>query len=391
MAKTSKTVPQKEKASSSRPSGDKAPVEPSTYDYIPSPCVTKDAALRPSSGEEGTKSPVPKSRKDKKRKAASRSEGPKPKTQRVRRKAIALSIDSVQRLREEEDEKEDEEEEEEEGGSSTLVTRSTRAIEVTEAPEPMAAVPVEVDPRIPSLDRNAPSDSLGTMTVGYSPSLPTFSEEALKEARELKTPDIGGGSSVGDSFRDCFTGVDDGSDIGDASLLLEEAQRFITRAISRFRVDLIQCEVELQKVSGERDALRLLCSQKDQAIKDLQVDLPKAREEEAELDKQVEKIRSLREEVDQIKAECNRWKETIDRLAVEKETILTNLLSADVQLRNVKQKGSSQAKRIEELGAQLAEAKAEVESSKILADKSLPCIGLMPRLLRWRHERRRTL
>ncbi|XP_070040709.1 uncharacterized protein [Nicotiana tomentosiformis] len=207
------------------------------------------------------------------------------------------------------------------------------------------------------------------MTVGYSPSLPTFSEEALKKARELKTPDMGGGSTARDPFRDCFIGVCDASDIGDASLLLEEAQRFITRTISRFRVDLSQFEVELQKVSGERDALRLLCSQKDTAIKDLQADLAKAREEE--LQQKVEMIGSLREEVDQIKAKCNRWKETIDRLAAEKETILTNLLSADVQLRNVKQKSSAQAKRIEELEAQLAEAKAEVESSKILADKSI--------------------
>ncbi|XP_070050652.1 uncharacterized protein [Nicotiana tomentosiformis] len=323
MAKTSKTVPQKEKASSSRLSGDKAPVEPSTYDYIPGPCVTKDAVLRPSSGEEGTKSPVPKPGKDKKCKAASRSEGPKSETRRVRRKVIALSIDSVQQLREEE---EDEEEEEEEGGASALVSRSTITIEVTEAPEPMATVPIEVESGIPSLDRNAPSDSLGTMTMGYSPSPPTFSEEALKEARELKTPDMGGGSRAGDPFRDCFTGVGDASDIGDASLLLEEAQRFITWAISRFRVDLSQCEVELQKVLGERDALRLLCSQKNEAIKDLQADLAKAHEEEAELDK---------------------------------------------QLRNVKKKSSAQAKRIEDLEAQLAEAKAEVESSKILADKSI--------------------
>nr|XP_033516733.1 uncharacterized protein LOC117281052 [Nicotiana tomentosiformis] len=208
---------------------------------------------------------------------------------------------------------------------------------------------------------------------------------------------MGGGSSAGDPYQDCFTGVGDASDIGDASLLLEEAQRFITRAISRFRVDLGQCEVELQKVSGERDALRILCSQNDEAIKDLQADLAKAHEEEAELDKQVslillkygfdstvevnpslsqlqqkvEMIGSLREEVDQIKAGCNWWKETIDRLAAEKETILTNLLSADVQLQNVKQKSSAQAKRIEELEAQLAEAKAEVESSKILADRSI--------------------
>ncbi|XP_070046051.1 uncharacterized protein [Nicotiana tomentosiformis] len=233
----------------------------------------------------------------------------------------------------------------------------------------MAVVPVGVGPEVQSLDRSTPSDLLEAMKMGHSPCLLAFSEEALKEARKLKTPDIGGGSSVGGPFRDCFTRVDDASDIGDASLLLEEAQRFITRAINRFRVDLSQCKAELRKVSGDRDALQLLCNQKDEAIKDLQVDLAKAREEEAELDKQVslvllkygpdstvevnpslsqlqqkvEKIGLLREEVDQIKAECNR----------------------------AKQKGSAQAKKIEELEIRLAEAKAEVESSKILADKSI--------------------
>ncbi|XP_070045025.1 uncharacterized protein [Nicotiana tomentosiformis] len=101
--------------------------------------------------------------------------------------------------------------------------------------------------------------------------LPTFSEEALKEARELKTPDMGRGSSVGDPFRDCFTGVDDASNISDASLLLEEAQHFIS------------------------------------------------------------------------------W----------------------VMILLIKQKGSAQAKRIEELETRFAEAKVEVESSKVLADKSI--------------------
>ncbi|XP_070054876.1 uncharacterized protein [Nicotiana tomentosiformis] len=271
--------------------------------------VTRDAALRHSSGEEGNKSLVTKQGKDKKRRASSRSEDPKPKTRRVRRKAIALSMDSVQRLREEG----------EEDSSSALVIRSTEAIEVARVPEPMAAVPVGVGSEDLSLDQSTPSDLLGAMTMGHSPSLPSFSEEALKEARELKTPDIGAGSSAGDPFRDCFTGVDDGSDIGDASLLLEEAQCFITR-----------CEAELRKVSSERDALRLLCSQKDEAIKDLQADLAKVREEGVGLDKQ-----------------------------------------ADVQLRSVKKKGLVQAKKIDELETRLAKAKAEVESSKVLADKSI--------------------
>ncbi|XP_070051592.1 autophagy-related protein 23-like isoform X1 [Nicotiana tomentosiformis] len=356
--------------------------------------VTRDAILRPSSGDEGNKSSVLEQGKEKKRRASSRPEDPKPKTRKVRRKIIALSIDSVQRLREEEEE---EEKEEEEDSSSALVVRPTEAVEVARAAEPMAAVPIGVGSEDLSLDRSTLSDLLGAMAMDHSPSLPSFSEEALKEARELKTPDIGVGSGAADPFKDCFTGVDDSSDIGDASLLLEEAQRFITRAIGRFRVDLSQCEAELWKVLGEINDLRLLCSKKEEAIKDLQTDLAKVREERVELDQQVslvllkygfdstvevnpslsqlqqkiEKIGLLREEVDQIRAECNQWKETIDRLAAEKENILTKLLSADVQLRNVKQKVSVQAKKIDELEIRRAEAKAEVESSKVLADKSI--------------------
>ncbi|XP_070054081.1 COP1-interactive protein 1-like [Nicotiana tomentosiformis] len=265
--------------------------------------VTKDAILRPSSGEEGTKSPVPEPGKDKKRKAISRPENPKPKTRRVRRKAIALSMDSVQRLREKE-----------EDDTSALVIRSAKAIEVARLSELMP--------------------------------------EALKEARELKTPNMDGGSSVGDPFQDCFTGVDDASDISDTSLLLEEAQCFISRAISRFRVDLSQCEAELQKVSGEKDALRLLCSQKDDAIKDLYADLAKAHEEEAELDKHVSLV--LLEYGFDPTVEAN-----------------PSLSQLQQKLRSVKQKGSAQAKRIKELETRLAEAKAEVESSKVMADKSI--------------------
>ncbi|XP_070050943.1 uncharacterized protein [Nicotiana tomentosiformis] len=422
MAKTSKTVPQKEKAScsSSRPSGGKALVEPLPHEYVPGPCLTKDAILRPSSGEEITKSLVPKPREDKKRKTASQSEDPKPKHRRVRRKVIALTMDSVQKLRDEE--------EEEEENASALTVRSRKAVEVTKPSEPMATAKIKPrveeaskrksgeDPELPEvdivsrptvttpdragsetpkIDQSIPSNLLETMTAGHFPSLPTFFEEALREARELKTPDIGRGSSVGDPFRDCFTRVDDASDISDASILLEEAQRLFSRAFSKFRADLSQCEIELQKVSEERNALKLLCSHKDETIKDLQADLAKACEEEAELDKQlsillikygldptveantslsqlqqkVERIELLRGEVNQVKADCDRWKENMDRLAAKKETTLDKLSSAEVQLRGIKEKSSAQDKRIEELEIGLAEAKAEIEKTKVMADK----------------------
>lgn len=48
-----------------------------------------------------------------------------------------------------------------------------------------------------------------------------------------------------------------------------------------------QCEAELNKSLGEGKALKLLCSQKEEELKDLRAELAKAREYENELDKQV--------------------------------------------------------------------------------------------------------
>lgn len=58
-------------------------------------------------------------------------------------------------------------------------------------------------------------------------------------------------------------------------------------AFTKFRADLSQCKAELQKTSDERNTLKLLCSQKEEELRDLQADLAKARKDEAELDKQV--------------------------------------------------------------------------------------------------------
>ncbi|XP_070020252.1 protein NETWORKED 4A-like [Nicotiana sylvestris] len=157
-------------------------------------------------------------------------------------------------------------------------------------------------------------------------------------------------------------------------------------AFSKSQAELNRCEAELKKLTEERDTLKCLYVNKEEEIRDLQVDLAQARKEEAELDVQVtiilkeygldstveantpisylqqklERVELLRGEVDQVKADCNRWKEDMERLATEKEALLAKILSAEVQLRGIKEKILAQAKRIEELEAELAEAKAEV-------------------------------
>ncbi|XP_009795779.2 uncharacterized protein [Nicotiana sylvestris] len=211
-------------------------------------------------------------------------------------------------------------------------------------------------------------------------------------------PDLSGVPGEEDPFQDCFTRVDDAADLNDASTLFEEAQRLFSQAFTRFRADLSQCEAELQKTSDEGKSLKLLCSQKDEELKDLRADLAKARKSEAELDKQVtiilkeyglldptvdantsvsqlqqklEIIRLLRGEVDQVKADYNWWKENMDYLAMEKEAALAKLASAETQLRSAKEKNSAQTKRIDELEVKLAEPEAEIEKTKITTDKTI--------------------
>ncbi|XP_070032541.1 uncharacterized protein [Nicotiana tomentosiformis] len=163
MAKTSKTVPQKEKASSSRSAVDKTPVEPRPEECVPGVCVLtsdfqidkgslvpdrckpvlslgKDAVLRPPSGEEEMPALVPKPAKDHKRKRASTFEDPQPKT-RVARKprenTILLTEESVRCPR---DEEEEEEEEEEENDASILVAQAKKSIDAPKAAGSMASV-----------------------------------------------------------------------------------------------------------------------------------------------------------------------------------------------------------------------------------------------------------
>nr|XP_016480258.1 PREDICTED: uncharacterized protein LOC107801444 [Nicotiana tabacum] len=124
--------------------------------------------------------------------------------------------------------------------------------------------------------------------------------------------------------------------------------------ITKFRAELSQCEAKLKKSSDEEKALRLLCSQKEEDLKDLRADL---------LQQKLEMIAQLRGEVDQVNADCNRWKEDMDQLPADKKAALAQL---------------AQAKKIEELesklaeaGAEVAEARAEVWRTKAMADKTI--------------------
>ncbi|XP_070039404.1 actin cytoskeleton-regulatory complex protein pan1-like [Nicotiana tomentosiformis] len=293
MAKTSKTVPQKENASSSRSAGDKTPVEPRPEECVLGVCVLtsdfkidkassvpgryesvsslgKDAVMRPLSGEEETSIPAPKLTKDKKRKKISTSEDQEPKkkaVRKLRKNIILLTEDSVQRLRDE-----DEEEEDDSGlvarvKMSTEAPKATESVKAAEIPsrdegvsgrelvevpessrfeatphhnEPMVGTAVGAGLEAPQDGENAPSDSLGAIEIGGSPLLPSFSEEMIREARALNTLSIEGGHGREDPFRDYFTRVEDATglsdlevprkDSGEASSLFNEVQQALNRA-----------------------------------------------------------------------------------------------------------------------------------------------------------------
>ncbi|XP_019263061.1 PREDICTED: uncharacterized protein LOC109240831 [Nicotiana attenuata] len=83
-------------------------------------------------------------------------------------------------------------------------------------------------------------------------------------------------------------------------------------------------------------------------------------------------IGQLQSKVDQVKADCHRWKKNMDQLAADKEVVTAQLASAETQLQGIKAKGLAQAKKIDELEAELARARAEAAQAKVEAEKTKP-------------------
>ncbi|XP_070035964.1 uncharacterized protein [Nicotiana tomentosiformis] len=179
-------------------------------------------------------------------------------------------------------------------------------------------------------------------------------------------------------------------------------------AFLQSRGELSRYKAEVRRLTEERDALNLLGRQREGEVKRLQVELEVSQKEQTELAEQVQRIfgfndidselmannsvpqveqkfeviRQLRAEVDVVKSEAEEWKKNMDRLPSEKETARTQLTSAEVQLRNLKEKTLVQAKNIEEfqsrlgsmtsdrerLASELAAAKSEAEIAMANAD-----------------------
>ncbi|XP_070049843.1 uncharacterized protein [Nicotiana tomentosiformis] len=371
MVKTSKIVPQKEKASSSQPVVDKTPVQLRPKECVPGACVLtsdfkvhkgssvpdrcepvlkylcliteghleqirkdcnwknkevvilspeeditthvkglgKDAVLRGPTGKEEASAFVPKPVKDNKRKRASSSEDPKPNTRTARKQKKNTIPLTEESVRHLRDE-----DEEEEDDRSLLVDRVKKTIDALMVAGSMVAVTVH---------------------------------------REV-----------------CY----------------------------QSRAELCRYEADLRRVTEERNTVRLLFRQREEEIKDLRAELAKAYQDQTDLTEQVmiilkthglasrmvanfsisqlqqklEVIGKLRKEVDIIRAETLGWKDGMDRLAAEKETARAQLSSVENHLQDMKEKSSIQERKIEDLevrlASELAKAKSNIEKAKANAD-----------------------
>ncbi|XP_019231681.1 PREDICTED: uncharacterized protein LOC109212486 [Nicotiana attenuata] len=198
--------------------------------------------------------------------------------------------------------------------------------EVEIVPPSSTTMPEGVNAEAPEVNENAPSEELGIVTICHSLSLPTYSREAIEEANTLHMPDPS--KVIADyPFQSCYARVEGFDDFNDAPSILKRPS-----AAAKFRVELSQCEAELKKISSEEKALRLLCGQKEEELKDLRAALAKSRKSESELD--------------------------------EQEAITAQLVSAEAKLRDLEAKGLAQAIKIEGMEAELAKSRTEVVQAK---------------------------
>ncbi|XP_070046767.1 uncharacterized protein [Nicotiana tomentosiformis] len=417
MAKTSKTIPQKEKASSSQSAAEKTPVEtrleecvPGAYvltsnfkvekgSSVPGRCLGKDVVLRLPSIEEEASASVPKPVKDNKQKRASASEDPKPKTRmarKPRKNTIPLTIESILRLRDED--------EEEGNDGSVLVARVKKTIDAPKAAE--STVIYKAPPRTEEISDEGTGRVPESLEIEDASHRSQQTEGAIREAQSLGALEINQSHEGEDPFCDLFTGVEDVAGPSDVSVLFCEVQQDLNRgavvhreACSWSRAELRKYEADLRRVMEERNALRLLFRQREEEIKDLRAELAKAHQYQTDLTEQViiilkthglnpgmmanisiselqqklEVIGKLCEEVDMIRAESLGWKDGMDRLVAEKETARSQLSSAKNQLQGIKEKSLVQSRKIEDLEARLASklAKAKYDAKKAKANADI--------------------
>nr|XP_016432654.1 PREDICTED: uncharacterized protein LOC107759281 isoform X1 [Nicotiana tabacum] len=97
------------------------------------------------------------------------------------------------------------------------------------------------------------------------------------------------------------------------------------RTFAKSRTEIFRCETELKKVSKERDSLKILYVKKEGEIIDLRVELTKACQERSKFIKKFhqkgESVLQLLEDPKMKEAETLGWRQGMDNLVSEKETL----------------------------------------------------------------------
>nr|XP_016488373.1 PREDICTED: phage shock protein A-like [Nicotiana tabacum] len=131
-------------------------------------------------------------------------------------------------------------------------------------------------------------------------------------------------------------------------------------ASSKYRAELARYEAYLKKLTEERDALKLLYAQKEEEIMRIRAELTRAHQDQTEL------IERLHEEAKMKEAETLGWKQNMDHLASEKDTVQAQLSSVEHQLQCVEEENLARVQNVKELEtrlvAELARATSEVEA-----------------------------
>ncbi|XP_019253999.1 PREDICTED: uncharacterized protein LOC109232707 [Nicotiana attenuata] len=200
---------------------------------------------------------------------------------------------------------------------------------------------------------NASSVSFGVINVDDSPPGPEFSEGKIRGAQNMRSSEVEASHEGHDIFRECLVGLEDGP-APDASFIFDEAVVLHKKVFSKSRTDLARCEAELKKISKERDDLINLYVKKEVEISDLRF------YQKADL------VAQLQEELKMKKAETLGWRQSMDNLASEIETLRAELASLERQFQSVKEESLARGRDIEELraksAAELAKDRSDAEA-----------------------------
>ncbi|XP_009788065.1 uncharacterized protein [Nicotiana sylvestris] len=328
MARTSKTVPQKEKAfSSSRTSKNKMVVPPRIEESL------RDVvSMRPPPPGEGeTQKPT----KDKKRRKRSPAESPNPKKAKLRKRradTVALTPKIIARLRAEDKERDEAEDED----ARPLITLRGGGTDPSKAAEPKATQAVqsqaEEDPRgssrevleptsgkkvprpqghladelrepspeVPRRLEMAPIETLGVIDVDDSPPAPSYFEGQIRDTQDIKTSDVGASHGEYDIFGEYFFVM------------------LFDQAFPKSRAELARCEDDLRKLMSEMDKLKF--------------------QEKTNL------VQRLRDELKTKEVVTLGWKKNMDRLASEKDCLREQLASVESKLQSEKEEGPANAR-----------------------------------------------